>query len=39
MGFIKFRTLSYNFQEEVIPLIAKGLVPFLYKVEDIIKIN
>jgi hypothetical protein len=39
MGFIKFRSLSYNFQEEVIPVIAKCIIPFLYKVEDIMKIN
>jgi hypothetical protein len=39
MGFIKFRSLSYNFQEEVIPVMAKCLIPFLYKVEDIMKIN
>ena len=39
MGFIKFRTLSYNFQEEVIPIISKSLIPFLYCVEDIMKVN
>ena len=39
MTFLSYRTMIYNFQDNIIPIITEELVPFFHKVEDNIKVN
>ena len=39
MGYIKYRTMVYAFQDTIIPLMFDTLMPFFYKVEESIKLS
>ena len=39
MGFMRFRTMVYNFQDNVIPMICDNLIPFFEKFEEGVKIS
>ena len=39
MGYMRFRTMVYSFQDNVIPVICEILMPFFYAFEEGLKIN
>lgn len=39
LGYMKYRTMIYHFQENVIPFVCDVLMPFFYKIQENIEVN
>lgn len=39
MPFMNYRSMIYNFQDNIIPIITEELIPYFQGVEESIKIN
>jgi hypothetical protein len=39
LGYMRFRTMVYAFQDNVIPMICDTLMPFFHNFEDGLRIN
>jgi hypothetical protein len=39
MGYMKYRTMVYSFQDQVIPMMCETLMPYFYKIEEGVQIN
>jgi len=38
MGYMRYRTMVYSFQDNVIPMICETLMPYFYSVEEGVRI-
>jgi hypothetical protein len=39
MGYMKYRTMVYNFQDNIIPMVCEVLMPYFYNIEEGVQIN
>lgn len=39
MGYMRYRTMVYAFQDKVIPLICDTLLPYFYNIEECVQIT
>lgn len=39
MGYMRYRSIVYSFQDNVIPMMCETLIPFFYSIEEGVRIS